>query len=227
MFYPEHIHASMYTVGIVLRGNVAIKKKEQILHYKPNMAYVIFPCEPHTIYSDNNYSMLSVCISKNFVCNYSLGKAKILFEDVLSDLHIQSNILCSFECFYSALEAIYLHKQYSAPDKKDEFIEAVKKYMQDFPENRLNLEQISRIMYISKYHLIRKFKEEIGLTPHKFQIQNQVRKAQRLLENGLPITEVALATGFYDQSHLIKHFRSIVGITPSKYKAASRQFNIL
>jgi len=215
----------MYTIGIILHGNVAIRKKEQILHYKPNMDYVIFPCEPHTIYSDNNYSMLSVCISKNFICNYNLDKAKTLFKNILSQLHLQANILCSFECFYSALETIYFHEQCLIPNRADGFIETVKRHIQNYPESRLNLEQISQITYTSKYHLIRKFKEEMGLTPHRFQIQSQVRKAQRLIENGLSMTQVALVTGFYDQSHLIKHFCSVVGITPSEYKAASQQFS--
>lgn len=84
------------------------------------------------------------------------------------------------------------------------------------------------MMYTSKYHLlIRKFKEEIGLTPHEFQIQNQIRKAQRLLEHDLLVAEVVLAAGFYDQSHFIKHFRNIMGITPSEYKHASKQLSYL
>lgn len=59
--------------------------------------------------------------------------------------------------------------------------------------------------FMSKYNLIRIFKHEVGLTPHQFLLQNRIRKAQRLLETSATITEVALATGFCDQSHFIRH----------------------
>ncbi len=72
--------------------------------------------------------------------------------------------------------------------------------------------------FISKYHFIRCFKAEVGLTPHQFQLQNRIRKAQRLIHNTKTITEVALTTGFCDQSHFIKQFKKQVGLLPLTYK---------
>jgi AraC-like DNA-binding protein len=75
--------------------------------------------------------------------------------------------------------------------------------------------------FISKYHFIRSFKAEVGLTPHQFQIQNRIRKAQRLIHETDTITEVALTTGFCDQSHFIKQFEKYVGLPPLTYKYSS------
>ena len=72
-----------------------------------------------------------------------------------------------------------------------------------------------------KYHFIRSFKAEVGLTPHQFQIQNRIRKAQRLIHETNTITEVALTTGFCDQSHFIKQFEKYVGLPPLTYKSSS------
>ena len=36
-------------------------------------------------------------------------------------------------------------------------------------------------------------------------------RARRLLLDGMPIAEVAAATGFHDQSHLTRHFRALLG----------------
>lgn len=58
MSYPEHNHASIYTVGLVLHGEVVLKKKDQLFRYKPNMMFVVCPYEPHAIYSENSYSMI-------------------------------------------------------------------------------------------------------------------------------------------------------------------------
>ena len=58
----------------------------------------------------------------------------------------------------------------------------------------------------------------MGLTPHQFQMQNRVRKAQRLLRDSAPTAEAALAAGFCDQSHLSRYFKQIVGLTPGQYR---------
>ena len=62
----------------------------------------------------------------------------------------------------------------------------------------------------------------MGLTPHQFQLQNRIRKAQRLMHNAETITEVALSTGFCDQSHFIKQFEKQVGLPPLTYKLSSQ-----
>jgi AraC-like DNA-binding protein len=65
--------------------------------------------------------------------------------------------------------------------------------------------------------MIRKFRSENGLTPHKFQMQCRIRKAQELLRDGYKVTEVAQMVGFCDQSHLDRVFKKQVGITPEQY----------
>jgi AraC-like DNA-binding protein len=52
-------------------------------------------------------------------------------------------------------------------------------------------------------------------------MQNRIRKARKMmLDTRLPLTEVALAAGFYDQSHFIRCFRKFAGMTPSKFREA-------
>ncbi len=70
------------------------------------------------------------------------------------------------------------------------------------------------VVLTCKYRFIRSFKAEVELTPHQFQIQNRIRKAQRLIHEADTITEVALTTGFCDQSHFIKQFEKQVGLSP-------------
>lgn len=88
------------------------------------------------------------------------------------------------------------------------------------PENFYLIEEMAQDSQISPYHMIRKFKKAFGLTPHQFQIQCKVRKAQKLLETTKSIPEVAYEAGFCDQSHLDRCFQKIVGMTPSQYQAS-------
>ena len=92
----------------------------------------------------------------------------------------------------------------------------------DQPENLYLIEEMARDTKISPFHLIRKFKKMYGLTPHQFQIQCKVRKAQKLLEEEKSVCEVTYDAGFCDQSHLDRCFQKIVGLTPKEYKEAAR-----
>lgn len=85
------------------------------------------------------------------------------------------------------------------------------------PELEIRIADMSEKVHISSYHMIRKFASENGLTPHKFQLQCRIRKAQELLENGMKVVDVAVAVGFCDQSHLCRVFKKQVGISPEEY----------
>ena len=85
------------------------------------------------------------------------------------------------------------------------------------PEMELKVAKMSQKVNISSYHLIRKFSSENGLTPHKFQMQCRIRKAQELLREGYKVIDVAQMVGFSDQSHLDRVFKKWVGITPEEY----------
>lgn len=85
------------------------------------------------------------------------------------------------------------------------------------PELEISIAQMSEKVHVSQYHMIRKFSAENGLTPHKFQLQCRVRKAQALLESGMKVVDVAMAVGFCDQSHLCREFKKQVGMSPEEY----------
>lgn len=98
------------------------------------------------------------------------------------------------------------------------YIKRLKQLILDAPEKVLLIEDMAQHIGMSPYHMIRKFKTACGLTPHQFQIQCRIRKAQKLLEAEKSVTEVAYATGFCDQSHFDRCFHKIVRLTPSEYK---------
>lgn len=97
-------------------------------------------------------------------------------------------------------------------------LKKLKKLILEAPENVFWVKDMARKIGISPYHMIRQFRAVCGLTPHQFQIQCRVRKAQKLLEEGKSVTEAAYATGFCDQSHFDRCFNKIVRLTPSEYK---------
>jgi AraC family transcriptional regulator len=81
------------------------------------------------------------------------------------------------------------------------------------------LEQMAAVAHLSPYHFARQFKAATGLPPHQYVIARRVERAQQLLRGAdeLGLAEVALRTGFADQSHFSFHFKRIVGVTPRSF----------
>lgn len=92
------------------------------------------------------------------------------------------------------------------------------------PERDVGLDELAAVAGLSRYHLLRAFRREVGVTPHAFVVGRRVARAKRLLADEEPLSSVALACGFYDQSHFTRTFKSWTGVTPGQYRAGSAVF---
>jgi AraC family transcriptional regulator len=55
------------------------------------------------------------------------------------------------------------------------------------------------------------------MPPHSYLLQRRLARAHQLLQQTkLPVSEIALSTGFSDQSHFAKHFRRLTGMAPGQ-----------
>jgi AraC-like DNA-binding protein len=81
----------------------------------------------------------------------------------------------------------------------------------------VSLDVLAGAVRLSKSHLARLFRNQVGLPPHAYSVRLRIAKACRLLADGVPIAEAAQAAGFADQSHLTRHFKGRLGLTPGAY----------
>jgi transcriptional regulator GlxA family with amidase domain len=99
----------------------------------------------------------------------------------------------------------------------------VRDYILSHLEETISIEALAAIVGLSKFHFARAFKQSEGVTPHQFLLQSRVKRVQELLSaTRLPVSEIALAAGFSDQSHCSRCFRKLVGVTPSRYRWSTR-----
>ena len=219
--YPLHNHVSVLTIGIILDGSVVLTTNKETRVYKQNETFAVFPYVPHSISSHNSYTLLSLCIDKNAINDVEVATIQkrigLLLMYVLNMGKInQYQILQLLNCLDEIANSPDWHLKDHNP-----YINDLKRQLELYPECKLSVEEMAQNAFLSKYHFIRSFKAEVGLTPHQFQIQNRIRKAQRLIHEADTITEVALTTGFCDQSHFIKQFEKYVGLPPLTYKSSS------
>jgi AraC-like DNA-binding protein len=84
----------------------------------------------------------------------------------------------------------------------------------------VSLTELAANAGLSRFHLLRVFRAEVGLTPHVYINHLRVQEAKRMLACGHSIAEAALLCGFADQSHLTRRFKQILGFTPGQYQMA-------
>lgn len=212
--YPLHNHVSVITIGLMLHGSILLTQNNKTLTYRPNQSFLILPYEPHIIEALEPYSLLTICIKKNAILQ---NDKSYITKEIFNLLHIsgfQMNEIQTRRLF----RYIKILDTSLTPSISEAYIELVKNQIECLPELKISLDEMAQSAFTSKYHFIRSFKQIVGLTPHQFQLQNRIRKAQHLLKDTDSITEVALATGFCDQSHFIKQFKKIVGLSPTVYK---------
>lgn len=219
--YPLHNHVSVLTIGIILDGSVVLTTNKETRVYKQNETFAVFPYVPHSISAHNSYTLLSLCIDKNAINDVEVATIQkriglLLMQSLNMGKINQYQILQLLNCLDEIADFSDWHLKDHNP-----YIHDLKRKLELYPECKLSVEEMAQNAFLSKFHFIRSFKAEVGLTPHQFQIQNRIRKAQRLIHESDTITEVALTTGFCDQSHFIKQFEKYVGLPPLTYKSSS------
>jgi AraC-like DNA-binding protein len=97
-------------------------------------------------------------------------------------------------------------------------------YVEAHLSESLDLGMLAGIAGLSVFHFAREFKQSTGITPHQYLVQKRVKRAQNMLaRTDLSLSDVALASGFSDQSHLTRHFRRMLGTTPREFRWTHRQ----
>lgn len=88
---------------------------------------------------------------------------------------------------------------------------------QHFTE-RIYLDQICRYVGLSKSTLLRAFTKSKGITPYRYLEIIRINEAEKLLAEEVPPVEVAIRTGFSDQSHFTNYFNQFIGLAPGIYR---------
>ena len=121
--------------------------------------------------------------------------------------------------FMVYLNRIFLEKQYIFDKKSytfDSQIASILQYINHNLKEDLSVETLSARYYVSKYHLMRKFKQETGYTLHNYIVNKRLLMARTLISNGMPVTKAAQESGFAEYSTFSRAYRKQFKTTPSE-----------
>ena len=99
-------------------------------------------------------------------------------------------------------------------------VRRARRHLSERWDQRVTLAELAAAAGLSRFELVRRFREQNGVTPHAFQSNLRVDHARRLLAAGEAPAAVAAACGFADQPHLTRVFKRAVGVSPGRYARA-------
>ena len=97
----------------------------------------------------------------------------------------------------------------------DSKIVALLQYLNAHLTEGLTIDELAARFYISKYHMMRRFRDETGYTIHGYVTEKRLLLAQQLLEQGLPLGETALRCGYQEYSTFSRAYKKQFGRSPS------------
>lgn len=101
--------------------------------------------------------------------------------------------------------------------KENQAVNRAREYIEGTYTQNISIKDLSSFCNLSPFHLIRVFRNCIGVPPHVYLKQVRIKRAKDLLVKGFSSGFIAHEIGFSDQSHFTKQFKQITGITPNKY----------
>jgi|GEM_PF-1135265 len=96
-------------------------------------------------------------------------------------------------------------------------VSKVAEYIRANYQETLTLADLAALAGLSPWHLQRQFRKYMGVSPAQFQHQCRIHEACRMLRSREAIADVAISTGYADQSHLNRWFRKFMDVTPGVY----------
>ncbi len=196
--------------------------------------------------SDMPHTRFIVCIRKNVLkqenskltepfikggCIALSSKEQIQIELIIRQIIEECSHSRTMQHEYIALLVhqllIYTFRRYHTPAHSIEYggadIIKLLRYIDENYTRRITLGELCDYLNISISHLTRLFKTSTGYTIIEYINNMRIRKASGLLlHTDIPVSEIALETGFSSFSYFGKLFRACYGISPLRYRSRNR-----
>ena len=184
------------------------------------------------IQNDIPWQELLKCFQKANDRSYNLIRLHPSLQEKLKEILLELESATKSDAFAKDLLAqslflqfmiyvnrIFLEKQYILDRKSYSFdsqIADILQYINHNLKEDLSVETLSARYYVSKYHLMRKFKQETGYTLHNYIVNKRLLMARTLISNGMPVTRAAQESGFAEYSTFSRAYRKQFKTTPSE-----------
>lgn len=149
-----------------------------------------------------------------------------VYRELIED-RIDSIYKCSSYGYQLIMELLNEFTTKVINNEKDTVVVACKNYIDKNYYKPIGLDDLTTITKLSKYHLLRKFKEEMGTTPGNYLIRIRLEKAMELiLSTDDSIDTIAKKVGFSCGNYFSKVFRKNIKVSPLEFKNKNTEYSI-
>lgn len=218
---PEHAHeAAFFTM--LLRGDYRERAGSREIHYDPLTVVFHPPSHEHRDEIGAADSvMISVEVGRELFDAYDLALPPLARQsfaasrtllalyrgarnDLLVPLDVESAVI---EMLADAAQTPHVRERSTPP-----WLARVLELLDELPAT-LQVADLAAEADVHPVHFARVFRRHLGVTPGQYLQRRRLRTALRLIGTA-PLSDVALASGFADQSHLTRAVRAFLGETP-------------
>lgn len=111
-------------------------------------------------------------------------------------------------------------------EQKPRIIETLCRYIEEHLDEPLSLSTLGKLVHLSPFHLQRKFKAELGVSPREYANTCRMRRFKQLVKNGESVTNATYDAGFGSNSRLYERSRGELGMKPKIYSRGGTAMKI-
>jgi len=165
---------------------------------------------------------------------FTSGKSHVLrlnaddFKNIRDDLNVLEQELsmdtpdailmsrCHLMCILLSLYRIMSGNNRALPaEPGDEKILAILRYLNDHVTEDIRIEELSEKFYISKFHMMRRFRQEAGMPIHAYLNDKRLFLARDMIAKGISATEACYQSGFHSYSAFSRAYQKRFQVTPT------------
>ncbi len=95
----------------------------------------------------------------------------------------------------------------------------IRQYIDEHFSEPITLDGLAQMVHINKYHLVRTFQKEYGITPINYLIERRLEESRFMLKNtNYSASQIVSLLGFSSSSYFSQCFRRKENMSPSQYR---------
>ena len=236
--YESHCHP-FYEIIMVVRGEVLINIENRSFSARPGALVVIKPGAYHSVVMTTalEYRRITLLFEEFFIPkgikNRFLEKARCDFLCYHDDgIHLLSRLQRALEGqndadeYRELVEALIVEifytltsaDSYSEEGETDNGLQIMLDYIAEHITERITLEEIAGVAFLSKSAVCRIFKERMHTTFKQYLLQKKIAHAASLISRGVSANEAARIVGYDNYAGFYKMYRKFLSKSPTDRK---------
>lgn len=214
-----------------LHGNAEVKLDEKSVNATFYDAIIYPKGVYHTEHLQMNHHQEIICIWVDIpdleipdVIHFQDNDAKLkwLLESIHAECKSDSPCQNLIKNYAKAISILVARKYYSNQVGQDH-VSRVRMYIQNHIAEKIKVEELADLIFVSKSYLSRIFKNQIGVSLMEYLRMIRIEQAKSMLvSSDFSIEEIAASVGYNCPKHFYKAFNQCTKMSPSKYKTAEK-----